>query len=139
MATFEERLVSAFGGTNLKIIAEKMGVKYHTLRNWAKETRDIPPSALKQIAKMTKVSLNWLLLEEGEKYLFDNEPFDLNEAITHYDDWRDVMKAWYEYEGDVMPETMGASFMGGWKSFDAAEKASALLDFKRFLDLIKNE
>ncbi|HEV7700316.1 MAG TPA: helix-turn-helix domain-containing protein [Pyrinomonadaceae bacterium] len=66
MATFEERLVRAFGGANLKQVAEKMDVKYHTLRNWAKETRDIPPSALRQIAKLTNISLNWLLLEQGE-------------------------------------------------------------------------
>lgn len=64
MTTFEERLVQAFGGKNLKIIAEKLEINYHTLRNWAKETRDIPPDALRKIAKLTNISLNWLLLGE---------------------------------------------------------------------------
>jgi hypothetical protein len=139
MATFEERLVAAFGGANLKSIAEKMDVNYHTLRNWAKETRDIPPDQLREIAKLTNISLNWLLLEVGPKSLKDDKEFDIEYSIEHSDDWRDVMKQWFEFEGGEMPDTMGAAFMGGWKSFDKQQKIAALTDFKRFLDLIKDE
>jgi transcriptional regulator with XRE-family HTH domain len=137
MATFEERIVAAFSGANLKEVAEKMGVNYHTLRNWAKETRDIPPAELKKIAKLTKVSLNWLLLEEGERFPGNNAKFDLEYAIEHHDDWMDVVDEWYAAEGrsNPMPDSMGASFMGGWKSFDLKQKIDAVTDFKRFLDL----
>lgn len=62
LSTFEDRLLAAFGESSLKSVAARLGVNYHTLRNWAKETRDIPPSVLRQIAKMTNCSLNWLLL-----------------------------------------------------------------------------
>jgi transcriptional regulator with XRE-family HTH domain len=66
--SFEKRLIDVFG-LNLKEIAAKLEINYHTFRNWAKGTRDIPPGELARIAKMTNVSLNWLLTGEGEKYV----------------------------------------------------------------------
>lgn len=136
MATFEERIVSAFEGLSLKEIAEKMGVNYHTLRNWAKETRDIPPKALRQIAEMTPVSLNWLLLEQGPRTI-EQRGFDIGYSVDSNDDWMKVIDEWYDFEGKInpMPEGMGASFMGGWKSFDREKRIAAIIDFKKFLDL----
>lgn len=81
--SFEERLLGLFG-LNLKEIAEKLGVNYHTFRNWAKETRDIPPSELAKIAKMTNVSLNWLLLGEGEKYQSPAATPDLIDVLNSH-------------------------------------------------------
>lgn len=129
--------MTAFGGANLKSIAEKMGVNYHTLRNWAKETRDIPPTALRKIAKMTNISLNWLLLEEGAPFMDIGKPFDLEYAVEHHNNWLDVIDEWYDFEGrsNPMPDTLGASFMSGWSSFTKAQRLDAIRDFKNFLDL----
>lgn len=133
MATFEERLVAAFDGANLKSIAEKMDVNYHTLRNWAKETRDIPPSELKKIARMTPVSLNWLLLEEGPRTI-RQLGFDLDYSVTRNEDWQEILEEWYDFEGRVMPDFGGVAFMGGWESFTHKQRVAAITDLKMMLD-----
>lgn len=136
MATFEERLVAAFNGEGLKKIAEELRVNYHTLRNWAKETRPIPPEMLKEIATRTNVSLSWLLLERGPRTV-EQLGFDIGYSVDRNEDWMKVIDEWYDFEGKInpMPEGMGASFMGGWKSFDREKRIAAIIDFKKFLDL----
>jgi len=130
------RLKELFGTDEPAVIQRKLGVNYQSAKNYL-HGRKPNSEVLEKIVEVTDVSLNWLLLGQGPKYL--REEFDLERSIENHDNWLDVMQEWYEFEGETMPETMGASFMGGWKSFDKREKAEALRDFKRFLDLIKND
>lgn len=104
LTSFEDRIVDAFGGRTLKEVAERLDVNYHTLRNWAKETRDIPPAELKKIAILTNVSLNWLLLGEGEKFANQRKEFNLERSIERHHAWRPVLEEWFEFEGKEMPE-----------------------------------
>lgn len=127
--------MKAFRGDSLPKIAEKLGVNYHTLRNWAKGRSDIPSSELIKIAEMTTISLNWLLTGQGEMYVAA-KVFDLEYSVDQHDDWRPVMEEWFEWEGKEMPETMGASFMGGWNTLTREERMDAIRDFKMLLDKI---
>lgn len=80
LSGFEGRLAELFGGATLPQIAGKMGVNYHTLRNWVKGRTDIPPSELAKIARLTNGNISWLLTGEGEKSL-EAKPLDLNGAL----------------------------------------------------------
>lgn len=134
LTSFEDRIVDAFGGRTLKEVAERLDVNYHTLRNWAKETRDIPPAELKKIAILTNVSLNWLLLGEGEKFANQRKEFNLERSIERHHAWRPVLEEWFEFEGKEMPEFEGASLMHGWGGLPRDMKVLALVDLKRILD-----
>lgn len=82
---FEERVVEAFGFKSIGDIADLMEVNHHTLRNWLKNKREIPPDELAKIAVLTNFSLNWILTGEGQKetaktekpQLFNVENFEL--------------------------------------------------------------
>lgn len=63
------------------------------------------------------------------------QDFDLERSIEMCDDWMDVLKMWYEFEGGEMPGIEGASFMRGWESFETTQqKAAAIRDLKTLLD-----
>lgn len=83
----------------------------------------------------TKRSIDWLLTGEDD---FPVREFDVVRSIEQHDDWLDVISDWYAFESrpNPMPDTMGASFMGGWSSFDLEQKVNAIRDFKNFLDAI---
>jgi repressor LexA len=66
---FEERVREAFAGASLTEIADKTGYKYHTLRNYLKAHRDIPPDVLIKLSDLTKCSIHWLLTGVGTKYI----------------------------------------------------------------------
>lgn len=108
-------------------------MNYHTLRNWAKETRPIPPEMLKQIATLTNVSLNWLLLEDGPRTV-QQLGFDLDYSVTRNESWREVLEEWYDFEGRIMPDFGGVAFMGGWGSLTHKQRIGAISDLKQLLD-----
>ncbi len=134
---FISRLVELLGSDKPAIIGRKLEIDYQSAKNYLsgrKPNADI----LERIVEKTNVSLNWLLMGHGPKYVKD-EAFDLERTIERHDAWTDVLRDWYEFEGATMPNTQGASFMGGWKSFDKQQKIDAIRDFKKFLDLIRDE
>ena len=134
---FISRLVELLGTDKPAEIGRKLEIDYQSAKNYLSGRK---PSAevLERIVEKTNVSLNWLLMGSGPKYIKD-DVFDLERSVERHSDWTDVINEWYEFEGATMPETSGASFMGGWKSFDKRQKLDAIRDFKRFLDLIRND
>lgn len=128
---FISRLVELCGSDEPAIIRRKLGVDYQSAKNYLLGRK---PNAevLEKIVEVTNVSLNWLLMGQGAKYLKDT--FDLERTIDLHDDWRDVLSEWYEYEGRPVPDTLGASFMGGWKSLNKKERVAAITDYKNVLD-----
>lgn len=137
--SFGDRFKIAFGNAKYAIIAEKIGVSEAAVKNYV-AGRVPDAEKLVQISKLTNCNLHWLLTGDGPKNLSEQpEEFDIEYSIERHDSWLDVMEDWYAFEGEAMPETQGASFMGGWKGFDMKQKVNALRDFKRFLDLIKDD
>lgn len=136
-SAFILRLKEFFGTDEPAIIQRKIGVNYQSAKNYLLGRK---PNAevLEKIVEVTDVSLNWLLMGQGPKFV-GTTGFDIGYAIDRNEDWRDALGEWYDFEGRPMPDTMGASFMGGWKSFDRKQKIDALTDFKKFLDLIKDD
>jgi transcriptional regulator with XRE-family HTH domain len=136
-SVFISRLVELLGTDKPAEIGRKLEIDYQSAKNYLSGRK---PSAdvLERIVEKTNVSLNWLLMGSGPKYIKD-DVFDLERSVERHADWTDVINEWYEFEGTTMPETSGASFMGGWQSFDKRQKLDAIRDFKRFLDLIKND
>lgn len=135
---FGERLKIAFDNAVNAEIANKIGVSEAAVGTYVRGR--IPDGAkLVEISKLTNCNLHWLLTGDGPKYLSEFKEFDLEYAIDQHEDWVDVVKEWYEFEGETMPDTMGASFMGGWRSFDKQQKMDAIRDFKAFLDRIKDK
>lgn len=135
---FGKRLKEVFGNATNQQIADKIGVTAPAVQNYV-NGRVPDADKLFTISAVTNCNLHWLITGQGAKYLPEVKDFDIEYAIENHDDWVDVVKEWYEFEGQEMPETMGASFMGGWKSFDKRQKIDAITDFKRFLDRIKDD
>jgi len=133
---FISRLVELFGTNKPADIGRKLDIDYQSAKNYL-SGRKPNADVLEKIVERTDVSLNWLLLGTGPKFL--RNEFDLERSVDLHDDWLDVIDEWYQFEGETMPDTMGASFMGGWKSFDKQQKIDAITDFKRFLDRIKDD
>lgn len=132
MDSFGERLKAAFNFASQAEIARKMGVSEAAVKNYI-DGRVPNADKLLQIRALTNCNLDWLLTGEGNT----KREFDLESSVGRHDDWLDVINEWYEFEGreNPMPETMGASFMGGWRSFDRDKQIAAIRDFKNFLDL----
>lgn len=136
-SAFGQRLKDIFGNAVNAEIASKLGVSEAAVGTYVRGR--IPDGdKLIKISNLTNCNIHWLLTGEGNRNIVAKE-FDIEYSIERNDDWLNVMRDWYEFEGGVMPENQGASFMGGWKSFDMKQKVSALRDFKRFLDLIKDD
>lgn len=134
---FGSRFKLAFGNVPNSAIARKMGVSNAAIANYV-AGRMPPPQTLIDIAELTNCNIHWLLTGKGSQFVGKEEVFDVEHSIEYHDDWRDVIDEWYEFEGrsNPMPGTMGASFMGGWQSFDLKQKVSAITDFKNFLDTL---
>lgn len=133
---FISRLVELFGTDKPADIGRKLKVDYQSAKNYL-HGRKPNAEVLERVVEVTDVSLNWLLMGQGPKYL--REEFDVERSIQIHDDWPDVMQDWYAFEGGQMPDTMGASFMGGWKGFTMEEKVAALRDFKMLLDRMQEK
>lgn len=130
-STFISRLEELFNTNEPSQLQRKLGVTYQSAKNYL-TGRKPNAEVLEKIVEVTDVSLNWLLMGQGPKYLRDE--FSLERTIELHDDWYDVMREWYEFEGREMPEDLGAGFMKGWSGLSPAEKADAIRDLKRLVD-----
>lgn len=67
-ATFGDRLAAArdAAGLDQKQMAERIGVKYGTYRNWEEDASEPRANRLTLLAGMLGVSVRWLLTGEGE-------------------------------------------------------------------------
>lgn len=137
---FGKRFKQAFGDAKNYLIARKLGSSDSAVKNYV-DGRVPPAEMLLRIRELTYCNLDWLLTGEGSQFVGGERVFNIERSIELHDDWRAVIDDWYEFEGRPMPmpETMGASFMGGWNSFDKNQKIAALTDFKNFLDLTFGE
>ena len=61
-------------------------------------------------------------------------PFDVETAITQYNDPQRVVSEWFRYEGRRAPKDFGVIFFQGWESYSDSEKAEAVKDAKKVLD-----
>jgi len=128
---FGKRLKRVFDNATNAVIADKLGVAEVTVSGYV---RGRVPDAdkLVAIADITKCNLHWLLTGTGSIFLTDD--FHLERSIEQRDDWMDVMRDWYEFDGQEFPDLEGAAFMGGWESFSTGQKADALRDLRKLLD-----
>ncbi len=138
MTPFGERLKIAFSNAKNAEIARKIGVSEAAIKNYI-DGRVPDADKLVKITSLTNCNLHWLLTGQGVKFLNDERIFDLEYSIDKHDNWHDVMNDWFSFEGREMPDTLGASFMGGWESYTAEEKIEALRDFKMLLDRVVDE
>jgi transcriptional regulator with XRE-family HTH domain len=135
MSTFGERLKIAFHNAKNAEIARKLGVSESAVKNYM-DGRVPDSDKLIKITSLTNCNLHWLITGQGVKFLDEGQAFDLEYSIEKHDSWRGVMEDWFAFDGREMPDTMGASFMGGWESFDRKRKIAALQDLKMLLDRI---
>lgn len=68
MGTFSDRLRVAFGGASMAEVARRLGLPHATVRNYF-QGRLPAADILERIAKETNVSLSWLLLDLGPRYV----------------------------------------------------------------------
>ena len=134
-SVFVQRFIELFGTDEPAEIRRKLQIDYSSAKNYL-AGRKPNAEVLEKIVEVTDVSLNWLLMGQGPKYL--REEFDLDRSVEVHDDWLNVIRDWYVFEGREMPDTSGASFMGGWNSFSRQQKIDAIRDFKTFLDRLAN-
>lgn len=136
LSSFGDRLKEAYETSEIPALARKLGVTYQAAKNYV-EGRIPSVEKLIDISRSTGCSIDWLLTGEGEKYRSKLRKFDLELSVErHPDSWLDVINEWYEFEGrpNPMPGTMGASFMGGWESFERDRKIAAIRDLKMIFD-----
>lgn len=136
--TLGKRLIEAFGRDDKAFIAEKLGFSsvqgvYKVLSG----ERELDFEKLIRFRNYTKCSIDWLLTGEGPMSL--ERDFDIVSSIDRHDDWRAVMEEWFAFDGKPMPDTLGASFMGGWNVLSRDERIDAIKDFKLLLDRISEE
>ena len=67
-ATFGDRLAGAreAAGLNQEALAENLGVKLSTLRDWEEDVSEPRANRLQMLSGVLNVSLTWLLTGEGE-------------------------------------------------------------------------
>jgi transcriptional regulator with XRE-family HTH domain len=80
-ADFIERLGRTFDGATMAVVARRLGIPHATVRNYYKEGRLPAPEVLMKIAAETGVSLNWLLLGQGEMFVSDTAPLELGRFL----------------------------------------------------------
>lgn len=134
---FGKRFKKAFGDAKNYRIAAQMGISDAAVKNYV-DGRVPGPEALLKIHQLTGCNLHWLLTGEGSRRVEDHgDVFDLEYVVEESENWLDVIDQWYASEGKTnpMPDTLGASFMGGWASFTKEQRLNAIRDFKNFLDL----
>ena len=64
--TIGSRIRQALGAKDLKEAAQMLDENYSSLYNWSSQRRDFPTSVLIKIAKLTNVSIDWILTGETE-------------------------------------------------------------------------
>lgn len=122
-----KRLISAFNAKDLKEVASKIDEKYTSLHNWTSGRRDFPTEVLIKIAKMTNVSIGWILTGEGEKDLKSHKQTSLDE--TFRDIVREIVRE--ELTASLKPEIPSTQVqdLGTVDAFDvedAVEKYATL-------------
>ena len=65
----------------MAVVARRLGIPHATVRNYYKEGRLPAPDVLMKIAAETGVSLNWLLLGQGEMFVSDTAPLELGRFL----------------------------------------------------------
>lgn len=67
-ATFGDRLAAAreAAGLSQKVMAERLGVKFGTYRNWEDDASEPRANRLTMLAGMLGVSMRWLMTGEGQ-------------------------------------------------------------------------
>ncbi len=63
-----DRLIEHFGVKNQKELSAKINTNYNTLAGWV-QRGSIPGDILFEIADKEKISLDWLVLGRGSKYI----------------------------------------------------------------------
>jgi transcriptional regulator with XRE-family HTH domain len=61
-------------------------------------------------------------------------PFDVEAAISKFNDPNRVVTEWFRYEGRRAPKDLGVLFFQGWATYSDQEKAEAVKDAKKVLD-----
>jgi transcriptional regulator with XRE-family HTH domain len=61
-------------------------------------------------------------------------PFDVEAAISQFNDPQRVVSEWFRYEGRRAPKDFGLIFFQGWETYSDTEKAEAVKDAKKVLD-----
>lgn len=61
-------------------------------------------------------------------------PFDVDAALTRFNDPGRIIAEWFKYEGRRAPKDLGVLFFQGWETYSDQEKAEALKDAKKVLD-----
>lgn len=61
-------------------------------------------------------------------------PFDVEAAISQFNDPQRVVSEWFRYEGRRAPKDFGVIFFQGWETYSDSEKAEAVKDAKKVLD-----
>lgn len=132
-SAFGERLKQIFDNATNQQIADKIGTSAPAVQNYV-SGRVPDAEKLLLISKITNCNLHWLLTGDGKQFLTDSDEFDIERAIAKHDAWQPILEDWYEFEGQEMPELLGASFMHGWHSFPRELKIAAIEDLKKVLD-----
>lgn len=70
---FAKRFQSLFDTDNFSKIGERLGITHVSVQNYWYGRRLPAPDILKKIANVTNVSINWLLSEQGSKYLSNTD------------------------------------------------------------------
>ena len=77
---FVERLSNAFNNESMADVARRLKIPHATVRNYF-QGRLPAPEVLMKIANETGVSLNWLLMGAGEKYVGEAGPIELGRFL----------------------------------------------------------
>ncbi|MCF2870089.1 helix-turn-helix domain-containing protein [Octadecabacter sp. G9-8] len=83
-ATFGDRLAAAREAAHLaqKELAQRVGIKTGTLRNWEEDLSEPRANRLSILAGILGVSLSWLLTGEGEGVAAPDEEESINRDMT---------------------------------------------------------
>ena len=163
MSGVEARVLGAFGRESLGDIAELMQMNYHTLRNYLQLRRDAPTDFWIRIAKMTNVSLDWLLTGRGDMHFgaeaesrvleasleekirsvvreeLGAQPapakpaFDLSKAIEKYKTLESTLAAWFKFEGKELPADFAVNFHG-WDKLSAEDRLLTASEIKHLIE-----
>lgn len=138
--TIGDRILEAFETDDKAFIAEKLGFSsVQAVYKVLKGERELDFEKLQRFRNYTQCSIDWLLTGKGPKFVNGDRSFDLERSVEIHDDWHDVLSEWFKFEGREMPETLGASFMGGWSRSSKEERIEAIRDFKKLLDMIADD
>jgi transcriptional regulator with XRE-family HTH domain len=158
---FVARLHETFDHKSMAVVAKRLGVPHATVRNYY-NGRLPAPEVLIKIALETNVSLNWLLIGQGDMYAGKAPPvglgkfleqkigeivdrklaamrgetaeFDIADAVARLNNPDEIMKEWFEFEQRTYPSDFGVVFFKGWETYSDENKIAAIVDAKRVLD-----